>query len=252
MDHSELFWNAGIEELKRGYIRQGEQVICLLDGQRFEQGIIYQDQGVFYDAERYMRLHIERTYGSVFDYLIGLDKKLTGLTDHQNRLLQLFYQGMGDADIQKETGIGSASTIRNHRFGLKEKERQAKVFLTLMELLKEKDRHAPAIVEVPIGARMVDERYNITEDEKQKVLTKYFPNGTDGRLKTFKMQEKHKLIVLREIAGRFMKGQIYHEKDINAILQEVYDDYVTVRRYMIEYSLLDRKPDGSEYWLKES
>lgn len=66
------------------------------------------------------------------------------------------------------------------------------------------------------------------------------------------MQEKHKLIVLREIAGRFMKGQIYHEKDINAILQEVYDDYVTVRRYMIEYSLLDRKPDGSEYWLKES
>jgi hypothetical protein len=66
------------------------------------------------------------------------------------------------------------------------------------------------------------------------------------------MQEKHKLIVLREIADRFVKGQIYHEKDINAILQEVYDDYVTVRRYMIEYNLLDRKPDGSEYWLKES
>ncbi|MBZ5798256.1 DUF2087 domain-containing protein [Burkholderia contaminans] len=36
--------------------------------------------------------------------------------------------------------------------------------------------------------------------------------------------------MLREIVGRFVKGQIYHEKDINAILQEVYDDYVTVRR----------------------
>jgi hypothetical protein len=30
----------------------------------------------------------------------------------------------------------------------------------------------------------------------------------------------------------------------------VYDDYVTVRRYLIEYGFLDRKDDGSQYWLK--
>ncbi|ABO50362.1 hypothetical protein Dred_1837 [Desulforamulus reducens MI-1] len=35
-------------------------------------------------------------------------------------------------------GIGSTSTIRNHRFVLKDKERQAKLILAIMELLKDK------------------------------------------------------------------------------------------------------------------
>ena len=48
-----------------------------------------------------------------------------------------FYQGKSDKDIQKELEIGSSSTIRNHRFVFREKERQAKVFLALMELLNE-------------------------------------------------------------------------------------------------------------------
>lgn len=53
---------------------------------------------------------------------------------------------MSEAAIQKEMGIGSASTIRNHRFALKEKERQSKVYLAMREQLKEKDKRAPAFV----------------------------------------------------------------------------------------------------------
>ena len=117
----------------------------------------------------------------MFQYLSGLDKKLTGLTEHQNRLLQLFYQGMNDKEVQLELGIGSASTIRNHRFALKEKERQSKVLLTLMELLKEKDSHAPAFVEIPKQAKMIDERYNVTEEERQSILAKAFPEGPMAR-----------------------------------------------------------------------
>ncbi|MDF2962578.1 MAG: hypothetical protein K0S39_4313 [Paenibacillus sp.] len=251
MEVSEQFWNASLEELKNGYHQEGEQYICLLCGKKFEKGIIYPDEGTLYEAERYIRVHIEKAHQSVFEYLIQLDKKLTGLTDHQNNLLRLFHQGKNDAEIQKETGIGSASTIRNHRFALKEKERQSKVFLAMMELLKEKDKHAPAFVELHKTAKMVDDRYNITQEENEAVLKKYFPEGTGGPLKSFSQKEKYKLIVLREIAKRFNSGQTYQEKEINEILKSVYHDYVTLRRYLIEYGFLDRKPDGSEYWLKE-
>lgn len=251
MDVSELFWNASLEELKCGYVQDDHHYICLLCGKTIEKGIIYCDEDVFYEAEKYMRIHIEKVHGSVFEYLIGLDKKLTGLTDHQNRLLTLFYEGKNDGEIQKEMGIGSASTIRNHRFALKEKERQSKVFLTMMELLKEKDQHAPTFLNLHKTAKMVDDRYNITDEENDAILKKYFPKGTDGPLKTFSIKEKYKLVVLRQIIKRFENNRIYDEKEVNEILKAVYDDFVTLRRYLIEYGFLDRKEDGNQYWLKK-
>ncbi|HZG14806.1 MAG TPA: DUF2087 domain-containing protein [Candidatus Bathyarchaeia archaeon] len=251
MDISERFWNASLEEMKRGYIEESEHFLCLLCGKQTEKGLIYPDDDVLYDAQRYMRRHIENAHQSVFEYLIQLDKKLTGLTEHQNSLLRLFYQGKSDKDVQQELGIGSASTIRNHRFVLKEKERQSKVFLAMMELLREKDKHAPAFVELHKTARMVDERYNVTLDENEKLLKKYFPEGTDGPLATFPLKQKQKLVVLREIAKRFDRDATYTEKDVNEILKAVYEDHVTIRRYLIEYGFLDRKADGSMYWRKE-
>ncbi|MGE5474967.1 MAG: DUF2087 domain-containing protein [Ignavibacteriales bacterium] len=250
MDISELFWNASLEELKSGYIQEKEQFICLICGKKIEKGIVYPEDGVFYEAERYMRMHIKNAHKSVFEYLINLDKKLTGFSEHQSRLLMLFYQGKTDKEVQKEMSIGSASTIRNHRFIIKEKERQAKITLALMELLKERDKHAPEFINPQKTARMIDDRYNITLEEKDEIIKKNFPFGTDGRIRTFDIKEKEKLVVLTEIAKRIDREQIYSEKQINEILKAFYDDYVILRRYMIEYGFLDRKPDGSEYWLK--
>jgi hypothetical protein len=248
---SDAFWNASIEQLKQGYVQESEQFLCLLCGKKTDIGIIYPEDGVLFDAHKAMKKHIEKSHHSVFEYLIGLDKKLTGLTDHQNSLLHLFHQGKNDSDIQQELGIGSSSTIRNHRFVLKEKERQAKVFLAMMELLKEKDQHAPVIVNIHKTATMVDERYNVTQEEADKVLKKYFPEGMNGPLMTFALKEKHKVIVLREIAKRFQPEAIYTEKEVNQILLSVYEDFVSLRRYLYDYGFLDRKADGSQYWLIE-
>jgi len=251
MNNSDVFWNSTAEQLKQGFILSDEHYECLLCGIRTELGIVYPEDGLYYDARRAMLNHVEKEHGSVFDYLIGMDKKLTGLTDHQNSLLRLFYQGKSDDEVRKELGIGSASTIRNHRFVLKEKERQAKVFLVLMELLKEKDRHAPEIVNVHKSARMVDERYRITADEADSWLEKYFPEGRGGKLAKFDIQEKHKVVVLSEIAKRFESGLTYTEKEVNEILITAYEDYAILRRYLIEYGFMDREPDGSAYWLKD-
>jgi hypothetical protein len=248
MELSNLFWSASLEELKRGFVEEKDSFICLMCGENIEKGMVYPYEDKFYLPEKYMRVHIEHSHTSVFDYLISMDKKLTGLTDHQKRLLSLFYQGKNDKEVQEELDIGSASTIRHHRFALKEKERQAKTFLTMMELLKEKDENAPTFVPVHKTATMVDERYNITQDEQDHILNKYFSEGT---LTTFPPKEKQRLIILREISKQLNEDDFYDEKELNQLLKGIYTDYVLIRRYLIEYGFVDRKPDGSKYWLKK-
>ncbi|MMZ69439.1 hypothetical protein D1872_322810 [compost metagenome] len=50
---------------------------------------------------------------------------------------------------------------------------------------------------------------------------------------------------------RFDTHKKYTEKEVNGILRTADTDYVTLRRYLIEYGFLDRKDDGSMYWVKE-
>lgn len=250
MNISELFWSASFEDLKCGYVQERDHYVCLLCGEKIEKGIVYAEEGVLYEAGRYMRIHIDKVHQSVFEYLTQMDKKVTGLTEHQTSLIRLFYQGKSDGEVQKEMGIGSPSTIRNHRFALKEKERQSKVYLVMMELLKEKGKHATTFLSPPKTAKMVDDRYNVTQTESDELLKKFFPEGTEGPLKTFSIKEKNKLVVLQEIAKRFQGEHTYNEKEINQILKLVYHDFATLRRYLIEYGFLDRTPDGSQYWLR--
>ena len=251
MDLTDVFWNASLEEIKSGYIEDSNQFTCLLCGEQIQKGVIYPQDQVLYEASRFIRLHIEQTHGSVFDYLLSLDKKLTGLTEHQTTLLKHFYAGKSDKEIQQEMEIGSSSTIRHHRFVLKEKERQAKTLLAIMELLKEKDHYAPAFVPPHKHAKMVDDRYAVTTEEQEKILEKYFLQGLNGPLNKFPPKEKQRLVVLRAIANRLDLNRNYTEKELNHILKEIYDDYVLIRRYLIEYAFLERKADGSSYWVKK-
>ncbi|MGI6130230.1 MAG: DUF2087 domain-containing protein [bacterium] len=250
MSLSELFWSASLVDQKRGYIEEEECYVCLLCGEKLDKGIVYFEDGLFYTAERHMRSHIKQNHQSVFLSLLSLDKRLTGLTDRQKNILGLFYQGKNDAQIQKELGIGSTSTVRNHRFALKEKERQAKVFLVLMELLKSKDDKRTAYVAPSNASCRVPNRYQIPGG--QKIQQKYFLVGPDGPLKVFPHKEKHRLVILRELARRFEWERIYSEQEVNDILQGAYDDYALLRRLLVDYGFLNRKADGSEYWLKKT
>lgn len=88
--------------------------------------------------------------------------------------------------------------------------------------------------------------YIITEEEAAKVMQNFFK---DGRLIAFPAREKRKAIVLMFFARCFEPGRIYSEKEVNAVIEEVYDDHVTIRRYLVEYGYLCREKDGSKYWL---
>lgn len=247
---SGLIASATLEQLKCGFTEDDNCFICLMCGKQIEKGIIYPEDGIFYEAGKYMRIHIQSQHQSVFTCLIGLDKKITGLSEHQANLLKLFYEGKSDSEIQNELGIGSSSTIRNHRFFLKEKVRQAKVFLVLMELLQDKmsNKHTPVM---PARKPTAEQRYAMTPEEREKIIKKYFPAGPNGPLKTLNMKEKSRLVVLGQIAGRFEAKRLYNEKEINSILATACEDYITLRRYLIDYGFLARKSDGSQYWLPE-
>lgn len=249
---SEHFWNASLDEIKRGYIFQAEteRFICLACGKSFVKGVIYPDKGTLYEAEAFAKRHIVKEHGSMFRHLLNLNKKLTGLTDLQKQLLQFFYDGLSDAGIVQALDGGSTSTIRNHRFMLREKQKQAKVFLAIMELLQEKTEKKSAFINVPLSATMLDERYAITVEENEDILKAYFRQGPDGPITGFPKKEKRKVAILRHIVKRFECGRLYTEKEVNEILKTAFDDYVTLRRYLIEYGFMDRKDDGSQYWVK--
>lgn len=244
------FWDASLQEMKKGYKEHAQSYECILCGHHVEKGVIYPFHEKLYEAQRFMQLHIEQQHGSVFEHLLQLDKKFTGLTEHQTTLLRLFYEGKTDKEVQQEMGIGSASTIRQHRFALKEKERQAKTLLTLMMLLKEKDEHAPTFIAPHTNATMVDDRYAVTDTEQQAVLDKFLPD-VNGQLTRFPPKEKQRLIVLRILAGRFEEDRTYTEKEVNAIVKSFWEDITLVRRYLISYGFLDRELDGSAYWVKK-
>jgi len=256
MDTVLLRESATLTDLKRGYLESDEAFTCLCCGERIEKGVIYPVGDRLYEARRYIRHHIAAAHGSVFAYLVGLDKWAHGLSDLQRRLLTLFYEGRSDEEIKSVLGAGSLSTIRNHRYILREKERQARVFLAIMELLHERqtgDAGAPGRArtgEGPVGAgkeRRTRSRGGVGEEQ---ILAKYFPHGPEGPLQHFggSTPAKHKRIIAAAVAQRFVPGRRYSEKEVNAILEPIAEDYVLLRRCLVDFGYLRRLPDGSQYW----
>ncbi len=84
-------------------------------------------------------------------------------------------------------------------------------------------------------------------NEEEKIITTYFKN--DERLSLLPKKEKKKLIILKYIREQYLEEDLeYTEKEINQILRSVYDDFVTLRRDLIDYKFLKRNDDGSSYW----
>ena len=95
-------------------------------------------------------------------------------------------------------------------------------------------------------ANMMDDRY-VTKIERDEILKNYIK---DGKVKVFPSKEKKKIVILQFIVDKFESDKKYSEKGVNEIIKSLIDDYVSARRYLIEYGFMDRKKDGSEYWVK--
>ncbi|MDB1724279.1 DUF2087 domain-containing protein, partial [Enterococcus avium] len=57
-----------------------------------------------------------------------------------------------------------------------------------------------------------------------------------------------RIILIQKLAENFTSEKQYNEKEINEIISRMFEDYVTIRRYLIEYGILGRTVDGRTYW----
>ncbi len=97
------------------------------------------------------------------------------------------------------------------------------------------------------GSRLIvtgDELLKTAAAQRDVVRERYF--DADGRLHTMPRKQSRKLAVLDVIAARFMPGVHYLEVEVNRELIGIYDDYVSLRRALIDFGLMDRA-DG-RYW----
>lgn len=249
----ELVDQATVEELAKGCVFDAgrQEHICLICGNSYKRNYIYTFGDTSVEAAGAVELHLAEAHGSPFESYVRLDKRVTGLTENQRQMLELFYQGLSDKEIQQRMEGISLSTIRNYRFSLREKRRQAKLFLALMEGVEQSGRHPEeGFVQIP-GSRMSeDDRFAITREEYEKILGEYFPEGKRSTLARLPKKQKQMIAVLTNLLERFEAGRSYTQDEVNRLLEEAYRDYVTLRRYMVDYGFLNRKPDGSAYWVR--
>lgn len=71
-----------------------------------------------------------------------------------------------------------------------------------------------------------------------------------GRVTKWPAKQNKKIEVVKYIASKFEDGRVYSEKEVNEIIDKwhTYGDYFMLRRGLIEYRLLDRTRNGSQYW----
>lgn len=249
-----------VQEIRQGYRLAGQpaRYACLFCNTSYEDGLIYNLDGQLCTAGRAIARHIADGHESVFEQLLALDKRFIGLTDHQKNMLRLMYLGKNNTQIAAETGT-AASTIRAQRFLLKEKSRQAKLMLVLADLLAERQDSPLAaagsdssedLLPVSGTARQVDERFAITDSEREQIIKTYVVSREPLVLKALPVRQKRKLVLLQLIAAQFEAGRRYDEKEINVAIRPIYPDFATIRRYLIEYGFMARTPSGSAYWLR--
>ncbi len=78
---------------------------------------------------------------------------------------------------------------------------------------------------------------NPDELYRQKVLSSFF---VGEKLRSVPVQEKKRLIVLERIMSDFTE-EVYTEKEVNQMIMFHYDDYCTLRRWLISDGFMSRE-----------
>ncbi len=80
----------------------------------------------------------------------------------------------------------------------------------------------------------------------RRVLAAYL--NQDGTLSQIPLQPAKLRIILNYLINAFEAGRSYTEKEVNAILGRFNEDYIGLRRDLVDAGLLARERDGSRYW----
>jgi hypothetical protein len=68
-----------------------------------------------------------------------------------------------------------------------------------------------------------------------------------GKVTIMPSRRAARMLLLDHVAQAFEPGRRYQEAAVNEILKSACDDHAEMRRYLVDYELLSRTPDGT-YW----
>lgn len=197
----EFVRNATIEDFKRGYVWDSKKAefICLVCGEYIGEN---EDSVIIHTTN----------HGNPIERLLMLGKKYTGLTEIQKEFLDMVSNKYSDKEIAMKLATAE-STVRNMRFALRERARQARAFLAVMELAEEK-----------------------------------MPKITNPKLRVFPVKEEKRKALLPRFADLFEPDREYTETEVKKIIKTIYEDDAIIRRYLVDYGYLSRTNDGSKYY----
>lgn len=183
-----------LTELKNGYHYDSTQdhYICNYCEQHFPAKQIFPVGSQFYTAEYAVNNHISTEHKGTLYQLVSSHAKYNTLTQNQRELILLFASGQSDKEIAKKLDIAE-STVRRQRFTFREKAKQAKYYLAIYEqAFEHKGTLENTIIPIHSHASYVDDRYLITEQERNHILETTFSSFEPLVLKNFSAKEKKK------------------------------------------------------------
>lgn len=129
-----------VEDLINGYVydKEKESYTCVFCGEIFREGYIYQYGNKLCNAKKMVELHILEKHESSFEFLLNLDKKHTNLTDRQREIHNIIYNET-DNRIIAEKMETTPATVRSYKFKMRERLRQAKVYMAIFSLIEEEN-----------------------------------------------------------------------------------------------------------------
>jgi hypothetical protein len=164
---------------------------------------------------------------------------LCGLLAEEERL-RVYAAVVLGAGTPSEVAADSGLPARDVVSALRRLEQGGLVNVVDGRLVADTEAFKDAVREV--GPNAPDEP--LDPDRQRAAVLRAFVR--DGRLIQLPTARAKRRVVLEHIAACFEPGIRYPERAVDAILRAWYDDYVTIRRYLIDEDLLAR--DNGLYW----
>ncbi len=140
----------------------------------------------------------------------------------------------------REAGLVMLRATGNQRFYRVNKSGLAR-FKALVATLEQ----TPASQPLPVSDESWIDVLDWPEEDR-KVLRDYTRNG---KLSQLPAKQKKMKVILHWLTTFFQPGVLYSEAEVNQIIKNVYEeDYVSLRRDLIDMGYLRRERGGGKYW----
>lgn len=220
--------NYSIAEWQQGYHLTQGQLCCNYCSQQFAP-----------DQVAGMTTHLQTAHGGSLQAVLTTPDSANTLTAKQRELLTSFAARKNDAELADELDV-TTSTIRHQRFTFRQKAAQAQLYLAQYQSVFGAAT-AHELLRLPKRAQSL----GITAADSEQTLHQYL----DGEhITRWPRKEKLRVILCLHVLQSFSAQQLYTHAETAALLGQFSADYNSLARYLIDYDLLARTPDGQYYW----